>query len=69
MVDVTAVCEAYSDRTMINIGFIHSGYNPADGLTKAAPNEALMNLLKSGKIDHPIEQFVVENMPIAQVDT
>jgi hypothetical protein len=47
---------------------IRSGYNPANGLTKAEPNEALMNLLKAGKIDHPIEQFVFENIPIAQVD-
>jgi hypothetical protein len=69
IVDVAAAREAYSNRTMINIGLIRTGYNPADGLTKVAPNEELLNLLKSGKTDHPIEQFFVENIPTAQVDT
>jgi hypothetical protein len=69
MVDVAAALESNSDRTMINIGVIRSGYNPADGLTKAPPNEALMKLFMAGKIDHPIKKFVFENMHIAQVHT
>jgi hypothetical protein len=53
---------------MINIGLTRTGYNSADGLTKAVPNEALLNLLKSVKIDHPIKQSFAENIPTAQVD-
>jgi hypothetical protein len=68
MVDIAAAREAYNERTMTNIGLIRSEYNPADGLTKTAPNDALLNLLKSNKIDHPIEQFVVEKVPTVQVD-
>jgi hypothetical protein len=69
MVDVAAAREAYNDRSMVNIGLIRSRHNPADGLTKVAPNDAFLSLLMSSKVDHPIEQFVVEKIPTAQVDT
>jgi hypothetical protein len=60
MIGIAAACEAYNDRTMCNIGLIRSEFNPADGLTKVSPNDALLKLLTRYKIDHPIEQFIVE---------
>jgi hypothetical protein len=60
MVDIAAAREAYKERTMSNIGLIRSEFNPADGLTKVSPNDALLKLLTTSSIDHPIEQFVVE---------
>jgi hypothetical protein len=60
MIGIAAACEAYNDRTMCNIGLIRSEFNPADGLTKVSPNDALLKLLTRNKIDHPIEQFIVE---------
>jgi hypothetical protein len=60
MVYIAAAREAYQNRKMSNIGLIRSEFNPEDGLTKACPNDALMRLLTTNKIDHPIEQFFVE---------
>jgi hypothetical protein len=46
MMDIAAAPEAYNERTMINIGSNRSEYNSADGLTKTAPNDALLDLVR-----------------------
>ena len=61
MVDLAAIREAYNERTISNIGLIRSEHNPADGLTKIGPNAALHKLLQTNTLQHPIEQYVIDN--------
>ncbi len=60
MVDLQMVRESYAKREVANIALIPSSDNPADPLTKIKGNEALIKLMRSGRIDHPISQYVVE---------
>jgi hypothetical protein len=59
MVDIAAAREAYHDHVISNVGLIKSQYNPADGLTKVGCNDALLKLLRTHRLDHPIEQFIL----------
>lgn len=61
MVDIAAVRETYNNRIISNIGLIRRDYNPADGLTKIAPNPALHKIMHTHIIDHPIEQYIVDS--------
>jgi len=60
MVDISAAREAYNDRSISKIAFTRSEFNPADGLTRTQPNAALLKLLRTHIVDHPVEQYVVE---------
>jgi hypothetical protein len=68
MVDVAAVREAYHDLTISNVGLINSIHNPADGMTKVGCNQALLKLLTTHHIDHPIEQYILRNTGKAPTD-
>ena len=59
MIDIESAREAYKEYEIENIGLIKSEYNPADSLTKINGNGALMKLLITHKIDHPVEQYVI----------
>ena len=61
MIDIAAVRQAYNEKEINNIALIKSEFNPADGLTKLACNEALKQLLETHKISHPVEQYVIEH--------
>ena len=41
IVDIAAVCEAYKNKTISNLGWIKREYNAADSLTKIKGNNAL----------------------------
>ena len=60
MIDLLAARQAFDDRVITNIVLIESGHNPADSLTKIKGNNALLKLLKTSKIDHPLKQFITE---------
>jgi len=61
MIDIAAARQAYNEKEINNIALIKSEFNPADGLTKLACNEALKQLLETHKISHPVEQYVIEH--------
>jgi hypothetical protein len=60
MIDISASREAFNERLISNIGLIKSEFNPADSLTKIGSNGAMLTLLRSGKIEHPIEQIIID---------
>jgi len=60
MVDISAVREAYLEKTISNIALIKSEHNPADSLTKIGGNDAFEKLLATNTISHPVEQYVIE---------
>jgi hypothetical protein len=59
MLDVYAVREAYRCRELDSLALIRSEHNVADALTKIDGNDALLQMLRCGMIDHPIEEFVI----------
>ena len=61
MIDVSAARQAYQRMEISDVGHISSKYNAADGLTKTKPCPALIQLLSTGKMDHPINQWIIRN--------
>lgn len=61
MVDILAVREAYNIRIIYNIAYIRRMFNISDALTKVVPNQFFNHLLCHGKIDHPIELYIISN--------
>jgi hypothetical protein len=60
LVDIAAAGQAYHSREISNIGLIASQDNVADGMTKLGPNSALHRFLTYTKIDHAVQQWVIE---------
>lgn len=60
MVDLNAVREAYLDKNIFNVALIGSEFNVADNLTKITCNKAMSKLLKTNRLQHPIEQYFIE---------
>jgi len=59
MIDLQAVRNAYSAHEISNIGFLRGPNNPADGLTKIAKCPALVHLLRTGKCNFKIDQWIL----------
>jgi hypothetical protein len=59
MIDLAATREAYAHRIITNIGLIKSEYNVADGMTKLHSNNALAQQLRTARISHPVEQYII----------
>jgi hypothetical protein len=57
MIDLSVLKQAY-DRRVETIGFVRTEHNPADMLTKVTRCKILHNILCSGQIHHPVEQWV-----------
>lgn len=59
MTDIHSVREAYNKFEISDIGFIRTHNNPADAFTKLGPNDALEHLLRNGRADFEVEQWVL----------
>jgi Reverse transcriptase (RNA-dependent DNA polymerase) len=59
MIDVSATRQAYERHETSDVGFIRTSNNPADALTKRGYNAALMDILTTGRLDLPVEQYVI----------
>ena len=64
MIDIEAASMAYTNKEIDNIALIESGFNPADALTKISPNDALMKIMKTNKLKHPVKQYIVETKDV-----
>jgi hypothetical protein len=60
LIDVAAMRQAYTRKEISNIALIDSNDNAADGLTKLKPNQALYRMLRAGRLDHRVRQWVIE---------
>jgi hypothetical protein len=59
MLDLYAARQAYKNKELENVALIRSEHNAADALTKVPGNDALLRVLKSHKVDHPVVQYVI----------
>ena len=62
MIDIQAAGEAYGKQEISDIGRITSEENPADGFKKASPWAALERLLETGRLNVPIQHWVVRTL-------
>lgn len=59
MIDLKSVKESYDKNEIADIAFIRSEFNIADALTKIKKHSILIETLMHGKLDHPVEQWIV----------
>jgi hypothetical protein len=50
--------QAYRHHEVDDVGFIRSSHNLADCLTKYVKNSALLDVLHTGKLSHPVEEYI-----------
>ncbi|KAA8494667.1 Retrovirus-related Pol polyprotein from transposon TNT 1-94 [Porphyridium purpureum] len=62
--DISVLREAFKNEEVVSIKWVRSEGNPADGLTKAEPNKALLRLLKDGTINLVIEQQIKQSTSV-----
>ena len=58
LIDIAGLREAYRNGELSNLGWIRSGNNPADALTKDKRESTLHRLLTSKVLDIPIAQWI-----------
>jgi hypothetical protein len=58
MIDIMSLRQAYEQREIHEIRWVHGDDNPADAMTKSSPNRALERLLDSNELEVRLEGFV-----------
>ena len=61
MIDISALRQSYSSGEISNIGHVSSKHNLADSLTKRSISVQLKEVLKTGKILHPINNWIIHD--------
>lgn len=61
MIGLEATREAYGSHDIADIGWVRSGDNPTDCLTKAGVCDPMTRLMDKGKLDLEVLQWVVRN--------
>ncbi|KJZ68526.1 hypothetical protein HIM_12081 [Hirsutella minnesotensis 3608] len=62
MIDIMALRQSYEQREMAEIRWINGDDNPADAMTKAAPNRALERLIETNRLTVRVEGYVQRPM-------
>ena len=63
MIDISALRQAYSTGEISNIGHVLTKYNIADSLTKRSKCALLDELLRTGKLSHPVNLWIIHEDP------
>lgn len=61
MIDIASAREGFKNRDISDIGFVRSGHNIADGLTKSMNQSSLMLCLRSSKLNVNPEQWIMRS--------
>lgn len=59
MVDIRSTLEAYNRVDKIEVGWVRSAHNLADGLTKVSKGGSLVEFPDSGRLITEVEQWVL----------
>lgn len=59
MIDIHATREAYDRQEITDIGLVRSQYNLADCMTKIMLPKQMIQVMRTSKLSHPVEQFVL----------
>jgi hypothetical protein len=58
LIDLAVLRQAYRHHEVDDVGFIRSSQNLADSLTKDVKTSALLDVLHTGKLSHPVEEYI-----------
>ncbi len=61
LIDIACLRQAYAQGDIDNLGHVSSEYNLADPLTKKMHSKLLSTLLDTGKLEHPVNQWIVHH--------
>ena len=61
LIDISAQRDSYNTGELYNIGLVLSESNLADPLTKRTKSPLLQKLMTTGKLDHPVNQWIVHS--------
>lgn len=61
LIDIAAARQAYNRQEISNIGLVSSEDMIADGLTKTTAESSLAELLKSGRSELKVKQWIIRN--------
>ena len=59
LIEISALRDAFDSGEFDNIGHVSSEYNLADALTKKKKCHLMEELLATGKLQHPVNQWIV----------
>lgn len=59
MIDKKTFRDVYQSLKITNVALERSQYNVAEALTKQVPKFIMIDVLWSGKLDHPIKQQII----------
>jgi hypothetical protein len=58
-IDIAGLRQAYRCGELRHLGRIANEYTPADAMTKRKPGGYFMQILRNGRIDHPVELMTI----------
>jgi hypothetical protein len=58
LIDLAVLRQAYRHHKVDDVGFIRSLHNLADCVTKYVKNSALLDVLHTGNLSHPVEEYI-----------
>ena len=59
LIDLATVRDSYRRKEITDVAWIRSEYNLADSMTKSSRENILTEVLHTGVLNHPIEQWIV----------
>ena len=59
MIYLKSVKECYQKKEIDNIAHVRTNFNPTDALTKFKRNSVLKLTLSDGKLEHPVDQWII----------
>ena len=69
LIDIASLRQSYTRGELFNIGHVYSQHNLADSLTKRVKSKLLTNAMMKGKLEHPVNQWIVHYKPASASET
>eukprot|EP00173_Palmaria_palmata_P005079 Plantae.Rhodophyta-Palmaria_palmata.ctg8220.p2 GENE.Plantae.Rhodophyta-Palmaria_palmata.ctg8220~~Plantae.Rhodophyta-Palmaria_palmata.ctg8220.p2 ORF type:complete len:109 (+),score=20.78 Plantae.Rhodophyta-Palmaria_palmata.ctg8220:720-1046(+) len=67
-IDAAVLRQAYSGKSLTNLGFCRTRVNISDCLSKDIVDEVmLLEALKTGTLDHPVAEFIIDDDNLPEV--
>ena len=61
MIDLQTVQDSYNKNEITDVAHIRSIYNISDALTKVKKESILLDTLRTSKLSHPVEQWIIRD--------
>lgn len=61
MIDIQTVRDAYRSFEVNDVALVRSEFNIADALTKCKSQSIMIDTIRNGRLDHPIQQWIIRS--------